>query len=215
MKKLIIISALLLSGAAASAQGCIFLFGDFTPAEFTFRRGKGTQALFNFDTKGQKLYYIDGDNYMEMTNVQRIDTVKVGYRKFVFHDSRFCEYVHSDKGDVFINWHLRDSFVGKQGAMGLTTQGKVEVLEVPGLNSEYSYDNIGKYEDRTDVWTVKNENGYYFTLEGKEYEFRRLAELYKALPDKAADIKAFVKSKRISLKNTREALAVIYYIYSL
>lgn len=215
MKKLAILLTLMLSCAAASAQGCIFLFPDFTKADFSFRRGDGVSAAFNFDTKGQKLYYIDGDDIMEMTNVERIEAVTVGFRKFVFHKGKFCEYIHSDKGDIFINWHLRDSFVGKQGAMGLTTQGKVEVLEVPGLNSEYSFDNIGKYEDKTDVWVTSNENEYFFTLDGEEYTFRRLGEIYKAFPDKAAEIKAFVRKNRISLKNTREALAVIYYIYSL
>lgn len=205
----------LLACATVSAQECIFLFPDFTEADFSFRQGNDVTAEFNFDTKGQKLYFLQNGEVMEMTNTYRIDTVTVKNRKFLFHDGSFCERIKNEYGEIFINWHFRDSFVGKQGAMGLTTQGKVEVMNVPGLNSEYSYENIGKYEDGTDVWVVKNENTYFFTLDGAEYRFRSVRDLCKEFPGKATQIKSFAKANNNTIKNAREALAMIYYIYSL
>ena len=216
MRRLIIIAVAVLSCIpAVRAQEPIFLFPEFTKATFTFRQGRDVCADFNFDTKGQKLYFMQDGVTMEMTNTHRIDTVKADSRKFVFHDSKFCEYIRCATGDIYINWHLRDSFTGKVGAMGLTTQGKVEVMQVPGLNSEYSFDNIGKYEDRTDVWVIRNENTYYFTYGGAEYRFRHVSDLCKAMPDRADKIKAFAKAENITVKNAAEAMALINHIYSL
>ena len=199
----------------AGAQEYIFLFEEFQDAVFDMNAGADIKSSFNFDTKGQKLYFYKGEDLMEMTNTFRIDTVFADGRKFVWKGDKFCEYVPNDNGGIWINWKFRDSFVGKSGAMGLTTQGKVEVMYVPGLNSRYSYENIGKFSDLTDVWVTKNENTYYFIKDGADYHFRNIGEIYKAFPDKASDIKAFIKSNKLKGNNASEALKIIDFIYSL
>ncbi len=210
-----ILTALALTMAVTdlNAQGYIFLFKDFTPATFHMKDRSFAKSKINIDTKGQKIYYVQGGDIMELTNLQKIDTIAVGSRRFVIKDDMICEYLKNESGGIYINWKLRDSFVGKEGAMGLTTQGKIDVMQVPGLDSKYSINNMGKYEDGTDVWTIHNENNYIFRYDGREYRFRRLAELYKAFPEKAEGLKSFVRENNISLKSTAEAVRVIYYIY--
>lgn len=214
-KFLLVILTLTMALTDLNAQGYIFLFKDFTQATFHMKDRSFAKSKINIDTKGQKIYYMQGEDVMELTNLHRIDTISVGPRRFVYKDDMICEYVRNEHGGIYINWKLRDSYVGKEGAMGLTTQGKVEVMQVPGLDSKYSINNMGKYEDETDVWSIHNENNYIFSLDGREYKFRRLKELYKAFPDKAPALKEFVIQNNISLSSAAEALRVIYCLYDL
>lgn len=212
-KFILIAMGLAMAATTLNAQGYIFLFKDFTPATFHLKDRSFAKSIINIDTKGQKICYIQNEDVMELTNLQKLDTISVGPRRFVIKDGMICEYMKNEFGGIYINWKLRDSFVGKEGAMGLVTQGKVDVMQVPGLDSKYSINNMGKYEDETDVWSIHNENNYIFEYNGHEYRFRRLAELYKAFPEKAAGLKSFVRENNITLKSATEAVRVIYYIY--
>lgn len=213
MKKCFIgIAVLLLLSAAMSAQEKIFLFDDFKPAVFLMKRHVKTTASFNFDAKGQGVYFIQNEEIMELTNASEIDTVYVDGRKFVWRNECLCEYIDAEYGEIYVNWRLRDSFVGKEGAFGTTTQGKVEVIQVPGINSEYSSDNIGRFSDRTDVWTVKNENVYFLFFQGKEYRIRRQSDLTRAFPDKSKDIKRFLKEHNYTLNSAEQVKNTLDYI---
>lgn len=195
-----------------SAQEPIFLFGDYQPATFRMKRNITTKARINIDAKYQKIYFLQGEDVMELTNCEDIDTLFVDSRKFVWKNDCLCEYVKVPYGVIYVNWRIRDSFVGKVGAFGTTTQQKVEVMQVPGINSEYSYDSIGKYEDRTDVWTVKNENIYFLEYEGIEYKVHHYSELYRYFPRKAADIKRFFREHNYTMKSAEEARKIFDFI---
>lgn len=214
MKHAIAVSILFLIGVLLYAQEPIYLFEDFTPATFRLKGNVITKAKFNFDTRGQKVYFMQGTDILEMTNCQNLDTLYCGGRRFVWKNGCLCEFLRKDYGLVYINWKLRDSFVGKVGAMGLTTQGSVEVMQVPGLNSEYSADNIGLYEDRTDVWSVKNENTYFVLAGGKECRIRRPADLFKAYPDRQDDLKQFIRKNNYTMGSAEEAMNIFNYLFT-
>jgi len=217
MRKIVLILTFsLVAYLTASAQQVIFLFDDFTEAEIGFTRGgKPVKALFNFDTNAQKLYYMQGEQMMEMTNCFQIDTIRVDGRVFVWKDAKLCELCKCDGHEVLINWHFTKSYVGKEGAFGVTTQGKAETYFVPGLNSETSYENASRYGIKTDIWKQDCENTYYFTYKGTDCKVRRLQELYKSFPEVKDRLKAFVKDGNLLMHNADDALKIISYLYSI
>ena len=209
---LFLLTLFLLTAVGTYAQEPIFLFDDYVQATFRLKHNVVTKGKVNIDVKYQKLYYLDGEQVMEMTNCFELDTLYVRDRKFVWKNSSLCEYVRRDYGILYVNWRLRDTPVGKIGAMGTVTRQKVEVMQVPGLNSEYSYGNVGKYSDRTDVWTVRNENVYYLLFNGREYRITRLSDLYRQFPEKADDIKRFVREHNYTMKSMEEAEKIFDYV---
>lgn len=210
MKKILYQAVILLfSCSTAYAQNVSFLFEDFTEASIMLRGGSVSKVKFNFDSEGQKIYYMQGDVVMEMTNCYLIDTIKVRDRRFVWKDSRLCERLLIDGHEVLINWHVTESYVGKEGAMGLTTQGKAETYYVPGLNSKYSLETRGKYKDETEVWKTKSDNTYYFTLQGKDCKVRRPKEIYKLFPQYEDELKDFIRKNNLVMTNAVQALIII------
>ena len=214
MKRLLITALIFaMFCVGAFSQEPIYLFPDYTQATFRLKTRITTSGRINIDAKYQKIFYLQGEDVMEMTNCSQIDTLYVGGRKFVWKNDCLCEYLRTGYGTLYINWKFRDSFVGKVGAFGTTTQQKVEVMQVPGLNSEYSYDSIGKYEDKTDVWVEKNENVYFLAVNGKEYKIRRPSDLYRCFPDKADDIKQYMRHNNFTMKSAEEAKMIFKFIY--
>ena len=204
----------LLCSFSSFAQDQVFLFDDFTRGVFYMKGNVKTKAQFNIDAKGQRIYYMLNGQTMEMTNLDRLVRIQADDREFVVRDGALCEKVVKDAYTVLVNWRLRESYVGRVGAMGLTTQAKVDVVEIPGLNSEYSLNNMGKYEDVTQVWDRKNENIYYVQASGKEYRFRNPGDLYKAFPRRKAEIKEFIHTNNITMETSKEAIMIFDFVFA-
>ena len=213
MKRSFLLILLFAISFGAHSQEPIYLFPDYTEATFKIKPRIVTSGKINIDVKYQKIYYLQGEDVMEMTNCPMIDTLYVEGRKFVWRNDCLCEYVPRDYGVIYINWKLRDTPSGKIGAMGTVTQQKVEVMQVPGLNSEYSFNSAGQYSDKTDVWTVKNENTYFWVMNGFEYRIRRPSDLYRYFYKQEAAIKQFMRENNLTMKSAEEAEMIFKFIY--
>ena len=172
----------------------------------------------------QKVLYIENDVLMEITNMGMIQTLVTEDRKFMIKDGLFCEIKTNDDFQVLVNWRIKKVNVGSKGALGATTQAKVEVVQSFEFSPatpfpvadwhRYSMDEDGSYSS-VEVWQRKNDNTYFFTLDGKEYKVKRLKDLYKAFPDKAPALKEYVKEKKYTMENAQQALTVIAYLKTL
>jgi len=209
MKRILSIFLILFIGIAGKAQEPIYLFDDFQNGRITMKPKTDVKVKFNIDAACQKIYYYQGEVLMELVNLHLIDTIFVNDRRFVWKNDCLCEKVPLGNGEVYINWLLRSSFVGKEGAMGLTTQGKAETYYVPGLNSKYALETRGKYKDETEVWNTRNENTYYFSLEGKDLKVRRPKEIYKVFPQYEEELSSFIRKNNLVMTNANQALAII------
>ena len=209
----------------ATAQQRFYLFSEFQPGTISFKGyDRPEQVVMNIDAMGQRIFYLQGETLMELTNPQMIDTLKINGKKFVMKDGLLCEQMAWTADTVYVNWKFKNVNKGSKGALGATTQAKVEVLHsfeftpaTPFPVSDwhlYSQDGDGA-PGSVEVWQRKNDNTYFFSFDGAEYKVKRLKDLYKAFPDKAPALKAYVKEKKYTMENARQALTVIAYLKTL
>ena len=218
-----IILLLALTGLSALAQQRYFLFSEFMPGEITFKGySRPEKVIMNIDALGQRIFYFQGETLMELTNASMIDTLKINGKKFVMKEALLCEQMAWQNDTVYVNWKFKRVNKGSKGALGFTTQAKVEVLHsfeftpaTPFPVTDwhlYSEDGDGA---SVEVWTRKNDNTYFFTVAGVEYKAKRLKDLYQAFPEQAPALKAYVKEKKYTMENAQQALSVIAYLKSL
>ena len=72
---LIALVSVLLPVSAQSQKQESFLFPDFVRGHLVFANGSSADAEVDFDTIRQTLYYIRGNDVMELTNLQDLRTL--------------------------------------------------------------------------------------------------------------------------------------------
>lgn len=213
---LTLLLAACLASFALQAQNVFYLFPDYAEGEILFQgMSRPAKVKMNIDAIGQRVFYYQEDKLMELTNLDMVRTIKVGERMFLMKDGLLCEALQDQARNdftLFVNWKFRKVNVGSKGAMGATTQNKVDVLwtntvtgdEVVG---EGRYAEMGEYA--MELWKMKGDNTYFFIVDGKQYKAKRLKDLYKQFPAAAKDLKAYVRAENLTLATADDAKKVI------
>ncbi len=205
---------------AASAQQRMFLFPDFVDGSVRFVGNTRVEKLkLNFDMLSQKVLYLDGETLMEITNMPMLQTIVTEDRRFVMRQGMLCEIKGNDDFQVLVNWKVKKVNVGSKGALGATTQAKVEVLRSYEFDTAYTITDFRKPTEQDvhslEVWRQKNENTYFITIGGEEHVIRYLKDLYKEYPAQAKELKAYAKENKLTMLNAEDAFKMFEYLYSL
>ena len=100
--------AFLLPSAVASANEPVLLFDHFVRGTFLTNDSTTARTEVNIDINNGVVYYVDGENVMELTNIAELDTLYAEGRKFVFRNDRVCEIVPKEYGEILVNWKRTD-----------------------------------------------------------------------------------------------------------
>ena len=176
---LIALVSVLLPVSAQSQKQESFLFPDFVRGHLVFANGTSADAEVDFDTIRQTLYYIRGNDVMELTNLQDLRTLTIGDRTFVMHDGLLCEVYDLQGNKVLVNWKFRNVNKGSKGAMGATTQNRVDVLWTAGSHATAD-DRTGEHS--LDIWSIRCENTYFLTVNGQDIKAKKLKDHFCTVP---------------------------------
>ena len=103
---------------------------------------------------------------------------------------------------MLVNWKFKQVNVGSKGALGATTQSKVEVLNA-------------RSDDVQEIWKQKSDNTYFFVADAQEHRIKRLKELYRAFPAQSKQLKAFAKANKLTMTNADDAFRLLDYLWSI
>lgn len=199
-------------------QHQIYLFPDFREGSIYVNGAhRPQQVKMNIDALGQRIYYFQGETLMELTQLYRLDSLKISGHTFVMKDDLLCERLALQNDTLLVNWKFNRVNMGAAGAMGITTQNNVEVLwsnpNMAPVQGEGHYSSTGAFSP--EIWQSRSSNTYFFRVNGKEYQARQVKDLYKAFPAQSARLKAFVRGHHYRMENAQQALQIISYLQSL
>ena len=212
MKRFVLILTVLAVSLTASAQRTAFLFSDFVKGHLVFSNQSTADVDLNFDTQSQNLYYLRGNDIMELTNLHDVRTLTVGERNFVLHDGVLCEVYDLDGHKILVNWKFRNVNKGSKGALGATTQNRVDVLWTSGSHATAD-DRTGEHS--LDIWSIRCENTYFITVDGQDYKVKKLADLYKAFPAQASALKAYAKENKLLMTSAEDSFKLFAELFRL
>ena len=205
---------------SSSAQQRAFLFPDFVDGNVRFIGNTRVEKLkLNFDMISQKVLYLDGETLMEITNMPMIQTIVTEDRSFIMRQGMLCEIKGNDDFQVLVNWKVKKVNVGSKGALGATTQAKVEVLRSYEFDTAYTITDFRKPTEQDihslEVWRQKNENTYFVSIGGEEHKIQYLKDLYKEYPAQAKKLKAYAKENKLTMVNAEDAFKMFEYLFNL
>lgn len=231
MKRIILLIAIVTSSILSiSAQGQrIFLFDNYANGLIHFKNKAVTASLMNYDANNGKMYFLQGENLMELTNAAAIDSIKFGTRHFLGYRNDFVELFQLNNGQVKILWRIHKIHEGYEGAFGTTSQVGGQKIQLQGnfgmggiagagggmYNGSFGMNQNDGNNRRLDIWKQKNANTYFFEKNGKEYTVKSLKNIYKMFPEYREQIKQYVKENALDMMSTDKALQIIDYILSL
>lgn len=194
--------------AAQTANAQTYLYKEFQPAKIIFRNHAVNSARMNFDISTGAMLFMDGENVMEMTEIERVHAVEWEDHRFIAMDDHFLEEVDQPNGKVWIRWHIRDVAVGQRGAMGLPTHAKVENIHTVEMSrtEDVPIDELAK---RYEVRELRNENVYTFTHRGQNVSVRSARELQKLYPAHKKKIAAHIADSSLNPAKTSDMLCLI------
>ena len=218
MRNLLVLFILICMLPSLSAQQFkrIYLFDDFVQAKVMFRNHTSSYVMLNYDASNKTMLFKNGEELMEMTNPNQIDTIIIGNRRFIPATRGFYEVASLTKGSIMIDWCLSDIRIGSKGALGSTTQIHVQKLKMHdfGLAAE-KYTPYEQESGITDVYKRKSDNTYYIPVNGKMEKVKNLKQLCKLFPNQKEQIEAYAKECKTDMKQTYDALVLLDYVLGL
>lgn len=187
----------------------ILLFENYKKGTILFKNRSKTHTLLNFDASNDNIMFKQGNEEMILTNSNQIDTAYIGNRKFIPIRNLYLECIATKHGDVYVHWNLKNTYKGKRGAYGMTTQTKVESINTAQMN-------YGYYENQyVDVYQLSNRNEYYLFKGDKPIVIRNEKNVLKAFPEHQDKIKEYIKENDVEFSTTMKVVGLLEYCLGL
>ena len=214
MKKLYFFLLLFIGVLNASAQEKpLFIFEKFINAKIHFKNRSVTVASMNYDAVNDKMFFMQNEDLMELTNYAMIDSIVwAGKRTFISNGNGFLEQIKMDNGSAFIRWHIKNVNVGSRGAFGTVTQGKVESISIRSMGVFSASD---AESNSADVFQQKNNNEYFIPINGKLEKITTVKHLYKLFPKHKEKIKTYIREQDIKMNEPILVLELLNYCLGL
>ena len=90
----------------------IFLFDNFAKGAVHFKSGAINASLMNYDANNGKMYFMQGQELMELVGAETIDSICFGERVFLQRNGDFQEKYKMQNGEVKILWRINKIHAG-------------------------------------------------------------------------------------------------------
>lgn len=189
---------------AQTANG--YFFKEFTEGKVMLKNNQFAKGKFNYDCVSKEMHFLNGGTDMVVENLADIDTVAISDRRFIPYDDHFLEVMRGQKAVLFVDWKMQPKEMGKKGAMGTTTQGSVQAIDV---NSRFQRVNGDQNLDLS-VYKMETLNVYYLIMKGKWKAFRNPKTFIGLFPkEKQEAIRQFTDDHKLDLDQPEDILKVL------
>jgi hypothetical protein len=183
-----------------------FVFEKFTKGIVKMKAGNKYVANINYNMVDEEMIFEQKGNYLALENIKDIDTVYIQNRSFVPVGEAFYEVIAAGKATFFIQHKSRYSKEGTPTAYGITspTNSSVKVTSVKGANSFRSLE----VPENT---TVNAASVNWVNMNGTMEKINGEKAFLKVFPEKETELKAFIKTNKISFKSREDLIKLGNY----
>lgn len=183
----------------------MMLFEEYLNGTVLMKNRAKTSVKLNYDTANKKMMYLQDGNEMILLNNNQVDTIYISDKKFIPLPAMYLEVVQTPKGEIFIDWTLKNKYRGNRGAYGQITQNKVETINTAHwTNEEYKIQSA-------EVFELENANQYWFYVNDKFAKCKTEKDLFKLFPKEKEEISTLINNEKLNFKNPVDAIKIITF----
>jgi hypothetical protein len=193
---LILVSLEIYSQIISEGPSAQFLLSSFSGGKIKMRNGEVHDLLMNYNTLSEKLVYKQNERFYDLINQNLTDTIYFQDSKFISSAGVLYQVLTNTKVPFFVHYKGKLLPPGTPAGYGENSQVSNTKLQSSFSTSSgnYNLDLPADYKVRIDLI-------YYFRKNDMLVSFSNQRELLKVIPDKAEELKQFIKKNKIKFDN--------------
>jgi hypothetical protein len=186
-----------------------YLFPEFIQGIILMENGINTKALLNYNSLTEEMIFKDKDKMLAIgkMEMEHIDTVFIGDRKFFTLNNKFVELISHSKCDLYAEHRCSVIVPGKPSGYGGTSQ-TTAITSVTSINSGGRLYELKLPED----YEIKPYTFYWLKRNGELNKFINMKQLMKLYDDKKDLYKAYVKTHKVKYDDQESIVQLIKYL---
>jgi len=185
-----------------------YLFTDFSMSQVKMKNGQVYTTLLNYNTITQRMVFIKGNEYLDLTNYQMVDTIYLNDRVFIPVGKVYYEVLLSGPVSLFVQ-HI-GKLRGKPTAYGRTSQASSNYY-LTNVNTIGGTHNLPLPPDYiVEVTTI-----YWIRKANAWLDFTNKKQFLKLFPEKSTQLKNFIKENRLKIDKPEHLKNLVGYYNSL
>lgn len=202
---------LLLSSRAQdkAVQFTHYVLPQFTSGEVLLKDGQKNSALLNYNALSEEMVFERNGEKMAIADnqLEQVDSVFLGKRKFVRRQDRFLEFISSQPA-LFVEYKCRIKYPGRvSGPGGQTSQTSSTETYLPTDFRRIIYEVVLPTGYDTSPYR------YYWLEKGAELlKIKSVKQLLKFYPDKKAAYKQYKSRHDPDFDKTEDMVALLRFL---
>lgn len=210
----ILIANLVFSSSYAQLKSVVrthYIFPKFTQGVVLMKSGIKNEVSLNYNSVTEEMIFIKKGTKLAIakTDLDYIDSVFVGKRKFIVLNKNFVELIHQSKWHLYIEHKCKLKEPGKSSGYGSTSETSAissrSGVMLGGSFYELELPDGFKIEPYTYYWLKKN---------GELKRFANMTKLKKLYKGKKDLFKVYVKKHGVKYNNQESIIQLIKYLES-
>jgi hypothetical protein len=191
----------------------IYLYPEFIKGSVIFTNGKQNDAVLNYSMiLGKILFIKNGKDTLEVTNPADVKTFIAGTDIFQYNKVYYRLLTRTPKINLACHQYTKVLEVRREAGYGLASP----TMAVSSYSSVLASDNSGLYRLKASAETLFSiRTDYYFTAGVNEFVAATQKNLLKMYPEKAGEIKKYIKEADINFKKKADLEKLTIFVSSL
>jgi len=181
-----------------------YVLPDFVNGSVKMKNGKTIGAIVNYNKVSEEMIFEKEGQRLAMDNLQTIDTVFLGSRKFVPYEKVFHEVLVNDRISLSIQHKCNLLPAGKPAGYGGTSEtsatSTISVLVSSGMLYKLELPREYRVSDASQFWIIKDKLPVRIAGE---------RQILKIFPEKLKELEEYIKQNKLNIRKQEDLIKLI------
>jgi hypothetical protein len=182
----------------------MYIIPEFEMGKVKMRDGRTDSALMDYNTVTQEMIFFQEGKMLALDDLDNIDTVYIGQRIFMPFGKVFYELLVKGPVSLFVQHKTNPVSGGSPSGYGGSTETGATTNYASLTNSVHNY----KLK-LPDQYHLIDATIFWVRWNNKFYKANSSAQIKKIFPEKAKEIKQFIKKNNIDTRKNEDLVRLI------
>ena len=182
-----------------------YLFPEFTIGSVKMKNGQTEFALMNYNELTEEMIFVKDGVKLAIDSLETIDTITIESRIFVPHQKILFELLVKGPVSLFVQHKCNPIASGNPSGYGETT----ETGAATNVSSVYYAGKPLQKLKLSSDYHITDDTHFWIRRNGTFYKSNTSSQIISVFPEKAKEIRHFIKENNLNLENRSDLITLI------